>query len=240
MLTLTIQSLREARHAPYFFLRRQAQQRMQSYSLSTIGLLIVTVGLVAYVWNPPQDNSPQFASLTNSKPTAVEIAQRAPLIAPVESLLQTTARPLVVPQTADAAAATAVDELPPEFNTLDPQTPLNRNTRIADLAFATQIDDQYNAVGARRTFGEGFYTLYATFEYAAMADGMEWSWVWRFNGQVIGGGNELWNYGADGPGYIYFSPEEGFSEGEYSLQVFVNDSLVSQQSLTISAGAANN
>jgi hypothetical protein len=117
---------------------------------------------------------------------------------------------------------------------------MRRTTRITDLAFSTQIDDQYEAVGARSTFGEGYYTLYATFAYEDMADGMEWSWVWRYNGQVVSGGNEIWAYGSEGPGYIYFGPESGFSEGNYSLSVFINDELVTESTIDISAGAANN
>ncbi len=73
-----------------------------------------------------------------------------------------------------------------------------------------------------------------------MADGMEWSWVWRYNGEVIDGGNQLWAYGNDGPGYVYLRPEEGFSEGDYSLEIWVNDQLVAQNSMTITGNAANN
>ncbi|MBK7180127.1 MAG: hypothetical protein IPH82_23580 [Chloroflexi bacterium] len=54
-------------------------------------------------------------------------------------------------------------------------------------------------------------TLYATFDYSEMEDGMAWAWVWRHNGEVLEGGNELWDYGNEGPGFIYLSPEEGSS-----------------------------
>jgi hypothetical protein len=59
-------------------------------------------------------------------------------------------------------------------------------------------------------------------------DGLAWAWVWRHNGKVIDGGNELWAYGDEGPGYIYLSPEEGFLEGNYTLEIWVNGQLLSQ------------
>jgi hypothetical protein len=67
---------------------------------------------------------------------------------------------------------------------------------------------------------------------------MVWSWIWRQDGQVIDGGNELWAYGDDGPGYIYLSPEEGFGEGTYTLEIWVNDQLMGQASATMNDAAA--
>jgi hypothetical protein len=90
------------------------------------------------------------------------------------------------------------------------------------------VTADYDAIDPGRVFGEGAYTLFATFEYKDMVDGLEWAWVWRHNGKVIDGGNELWAYGDEGPGYIYLSPEEGFLEGNYTLEIWVNGELLSQ------------
>ena len=50
--------------------------------------------------------------------------------------------------------------------------------------------------------------------------------------------NELWTYGKDGPGYIYFSPEEGFQFGEYSLEVWVNGEMLAQSGAIMNSAAA--
>lgn len=101
-------------------------------------------------------------------------------------------------------------------------------TDLGTLVFSTEVTTDYDAIDPSRIFGEGSYTLYATFDYTDMVDGMEWAWVWRHNGKVIDGGNELWAYGDEGPGYIYLSPEEGFLEGQYSLEIWVNGELLNQ------------
>ena len=67
---------------------------------------------------------------------------------------------------------------------------------------------------------------------------MEWAWVWRHNGKVIDGGNELWVYGDDGPGYIFLDPEEGFQEGRYSLEIWVNGELLGQAAANMNDAAA--
>ena len=74
-----------------------------------------------------------------------------------------------------------------------------------------------------------------------MVDGMSWSWVWRRNGAVIDGGNQIWAYGDSGPGYVYLRPEEGFDLGEYSLEVWVNGEIMalSDFMVTDSVSASN-
>jgi hypothetical protein len=115
---------------------------------------------------------------------------------------------------------------------------MKENTNLGDIFFSTDITSNYEAVNPGRRFTEGFYTIYATFSYDGMTDGMVWSWVWRHNGQVIDGGNQVWKYGVDGPGYVYIRPETGFQLGEYALDVWVNGELFTQSSFTITEGVS--
>jgi hypothetical protein len=68
---------------------------------------------------------------------------------------------------------------------------------------------------------------------------MEWAWVWRRNGDVVNGGNELWNYGVDGPGWIYYEPPEGYEPGEYTLEVWINRELFQRAGFTVESEVAN-
>ena len=141
----------------------------------------------------------------------------------------------------EAAVITQLPEtLPAEFNQYEPTIQLADNTYIGSLSFSTDVDDELNAIDPRRLFEEGFFTLYATFEYGNMADGMEWSWVWRRDGEVISGGNELWVYGDEGPGYVYLNPQEGFKAGQYTVQIWVNDELMTQSNMFITTDVALN
>ncbi len=239
LFTLTVRALREARRAPYFFQRRQAQQQLQTYSLASLVMLIATLGVAMYAWQPADNSAPRLALLTNAKPAMVDLAEFEPAAA---------SRSVTTPDS-DAQTASAPEtlnthliiiELPDNYNTLTPTVDLVASTEIGPLAFATTITDQYEPVGARRTFGEGFFTLYATFPYRDMSDGMVWSWVWRRDGEIIGGGHEVWAYGEQGPGYIYLKPETGFKPGEYSLQIWINGELLTQDQVSVSARAANN
>jgi len=239
-LIITFKSWREMRRSPYFFIRRQAQQRAYTYSSASIVLLAISAVTAAYAWRPPADNVSRSAILTNAKPPKEEIIQLlndSPTV--TAGVAADVVDQFVSAETVSAPSVRPAYTLPEEFQQFEPTADPNEKTRIGNLSFATDITDNYQPVNPRRIFAEGNYTLYATFAYDAMADGMEWAWVWRHGGEIIEGGNQLWQYGSSGPGYIYFSPEEGFEFGEYTLEVWVNGDLFAQGSVIMNNAAVS-
>jgi hypothetical protein len=240
-LTITIKSWREMKRSPYFFMRRQAEKRLQTYASASFFLVMFAVAVAFYSWQPPTNDIPRVALLTNAKPPKQEIVQifeDAQSVAPLETA---DIEELVAANTAEiveTSIRTSEPTLPEEFNQVEPLVSLQDNTALGTLAFSTEISDQYEALNSRKLFAEGFYTLYATFSYDEMADGMAWAWLWRHNGEVVEGANELWQYGDDGPGYIFFNPDEGFQFGDYSLEVWVNGELLAQSTVTMNSAAA--
>lgn len=237
-LSVTIKSWHAAKRSPYFFLRVQAARRMQRYLVATLALVLATIGTSAYAWQAPQSVAPQHARLRYAKPSLTTIAvdvdsslaQVSPTtveidLSPVMSRVAATAPDLSDPLLKPA--------LPDQYNQLKPEIDLRADTSIGEISFSTQISSDYQALEAGRRFGKGFFTLYATFAYDGLADGMTWSWVWRHNNQVVDGGNQVWAYGKEGPGYVYFQPDEGFQLGDYSLEVWVNDTLMAQSNFTV-------
>jgi hypothetical protein len=150
----------------------------------------------------------------------------------------------------DSAEAGTVDQqatllpstsLPSEYDQLEPWVQLNKSTIIDGITFSTDITGDYQALDPSRRFTQGFFTLYATFAYDQMSDGMVWSWVWRRNDDVIDGGNQVWSYGNDGPGYVYLRPEEGFGLGDYFINIWVNGEQMAGSNFTvIDSISANN
>lgn len=234
---VAVKSWREMKRSPYFFMRQQAEKRLQTYMSASLVLLFLTVGVAAYAWQSPTDNTPYVAVLTHAKPpteAVITLMQGSPQTANSVELVES----LSAQQTSDLPASSSKPTLPATFHNYEPTAELTDNTELGSLYFSTEVSPRYEPVNPNNIFAEGFYKIYATFEYKAMADGMEWAWVWRRNGEVIEGGNELWAYGEDGPGYIYLKPEEGFKNGEYSLDVWVNGELLTRSDMTINTAAA--
>lgn len=245
LLTLlaSLKNWREMKRSPYFFQRLQATKRLQTYLATSALLFVITAGVTIYAWQEPQDTSRHMAILTHSKPDsdAEDIAALPPLMdklseeAIADFQLTEEGQPGQLLTVADQALASTAGTLPAEFDQFEPKVELTDASDLGALTFSTEINDEYEAVDPREIFPEGFYTLYATFSYDGLADGMVWSWVWRLDGQVVEGGNEVWNYGDEGPGYIYFSPEEGFDTGRYSLEVWVNGELLTQAAIVMNS-----
>jgi hypothetical protein len=244
---ITIKSWREAKRSPYFFQRIQASRKMQRYMLASLLLILAVVVTTTYAWQAPEEVTPPIARLSHAKPyqpltddtPSVEaVAQGSPVAVEI-NLSPASERNFVV--SADFTDPLLYPALPADFDKIDAEVEVSEATEIGAILFSTDITSNYRAVDPVRRFSEGFFTLYATFDYLEMADDMTWSWVWRHNGVVVDGGNQLWSYGQDGPGYIYFQPEEGFQPGEYSLEVWVNDGLMAQSSLRVTETiSANN
>ncbi len=242
-LFAAVKNWREMKRSPYFFQRLQAGKRLQSYLITSTFLFLITIGITAYAWQEPQDNTPRMAILTHSKPGTGE-QDNAELPQLVESVdeeavssfqLEDAENPGQLITIADQPFTAVVATLPEEFDRFEPTAQLGEDSDLGTLSFSTEITDDYEAVAVQDIFPEGFYTLFATFSYDGLTDGMVWSWVWRHNGEILEGGNEVWNYGDEGPGYIYLNPEEGFDAGRYSLEVWVNGELMTQSATVMNS-----
>ncbi len=246
-LLVSMKLWRDTKRSPYFFMRQQAAKQMQSYLSVFIVLMLLSAGVGVYGWRTPEDATVRMALLTRAKPATKEIqelmaqpsvAERATADATAGAATTRSGGVANVLLNADEATA-LVPELPAAYDQVEPQVDLKTTTELGTVVLSSTVTDEYKAINPTSVFGEGFYTLYATFDYKDMVDGMAWSWVWRHNGKVIDGGNELWAYGDEGPGYIYLSPEEGFAEGRYSLEVWVNGELMGQASATMNDAAVS-
>lgn len=254
VITLMIKAWRDMKRSPYFFMRRQAEKQLQSYAAKSVVFVLLTAVIALYTWQQPEpDTTLRVAILSNTKPPKAEIVQLfAQDIAPGQAnaltldhlFLDGLADDLFDPATGLALisegrehGALAVTELPDQYNRVRPSAELNEDTKLGQIFFSTEVDGNYTAIDPRFIFGEGRYRLYATFSYDGMADGMAWSWVWRHNGQVVDGNNELWAYGTDGPGYIFYAPPTGFRNGEYSLEIWVNGELMTQATAIMNSAA---
>jgi hypothetical protein len=242
-LFAAVKNWREMKRSPYFFQRLQAGKRLQTYLITSSFLFVIAIGVTAYAWQEPRDSTPHMAILTHSKPYAEAhgVVELPTLVETIDEetvssfQLEDSENPGQLITIADQPFTAAVATLPEEFDRFEPSADLSENSDLGTLSFSTEITDDYEAIKPQEIFPEGFYTLYATFSYDGLADGLVWSWIWRHNGEILEGGNEVWNYGDEGPGYIYLNPEEGFDAGQYSLEVWMNGELMTQSAAVMNS-----
>ncbi len=221
---------------------------MQRYMVASLVLILLTAVASAYAWQAPEEVTPLVGILKHAKPN-LEVNDAAPQQETVadespeaviinltpfsERDVDFSASDLLEAQEAPAPLAEPAVQVGPENTATE-------NAQLGGIAFSLDVSGNYQAIDPGNRFVEGFYTLYATFAYQGMVDGMNWSWEWLRNGAQIDGGDQEWSYGEKGPGYIYFRPEDGFKSGEYSLAIWVDDELQNQAGFTVAEGVAAN
>jgi len=242
-MAIVVKSWREVKNSPYYFMRRQAEKRLQTYSFASLCLVLITAITAGATLQKPTDQTVLVAVLTNAKPASNDVKALIESAPSIEVITEADLNAQSVSTTDQSLGVTnenllqTVLTLPEEYDQVEPTVDLADNTSLSPLVFSTKIDDDYKAINPNEVFAVGHYTLFATFDYDQMADGMAWSWVWRHEGEVVEGGNELWAYGDDGPGYIYLNPEDGFNAGKYSLEVWVNGELFTRADISMTGSA---
>ena len=192
-------SWREMKRSPYFFQRLQAGKRLQTYSSASLALFVITMVVGFYSWQEPADTTVRSAIISNSKPipeTAEEVESPSIVEAVDESISTETGFPLASDEVTDQLIAVADQPLiaakialPEDYDRFESQVALNDESNLGTLDFSTDVTEEYEAVNSRQLFAEGTYTLYATFDYEGLDDGMVWSWIWRRDGEILEGGN---------------------------------------------------
>jgi hypothetical protein len=219
---------------------------MQSYMTASALLLILTGSAAIYAWQSPTDTTPRLTVLRNAKPTSSlsdEAFSEQDVVAEASPDIVTINLGIDSGDSIDSEVDLAESIITPPTLGDEPDEEeatggSSGGTNIGPIYFSTDISSNYQAVDSGSRFTEGYFTIYATFSYESMEEGANWSWVWKRNGQVIDGGEQVWSYGSDGPGYVYFGPEEGFQLGNHSLEVWVEDKMMSQSSFSIIEGVA--
>jgi hypothetical protein len=226
----------------------QAGKKMQRYLVMSFVLILLTAVVSAYAWQSPEETTELVGVLKHAKPNpeifkATEVEEPAADDSPEAVIISLT------PSSEREVAFSALDLVESQeepqpvqeevvVEQVVAENPVTADSQLDGISFSLDINGNYQAIDPGYQFTEGFYTLYATFAYRGMSDGLNWAWSWQRNGAEIEGGNQVWSYGQEGPGYIYFRPEEGFRSGEYSLAIWVADELQSQSGFTVASGVA--
>lgn len=239
-------SILDAQRAYYHFQRRNAIERIQNYIITNLILVFLSAGVFIYGAAPQIINELSTQPIANAKPAKVipelrptrAIASTSQQSSDNSTLTQRANAPTARTITGEEIAALAPEEiipiLPDSFSKLKPESQLNDDAKVAELTFSSDINDAYLPVQPSEEFTEGsISTVYATFDYRSLENGNTWAWIWRQDGEIIGGGEKHWDYGNNGPGYVFMSPTTGIDKGDYSLEMWLNGELVAENSFEV-------
>jgi hypothetical protein len=163
-----------------------------------------------------EDSTPVNESEDLPVPTETSIPSATPLPSPT---FEATATPIAT-----------LTPVPPSPTPKGTPLPAPDSASLGPIVFSPEIDGRRNAVGATDRFSEGMERVYAVFPYAGMENGLSWTQVWYFNGEEFVREQAAWEYGQTDRSFVFIKP---VGAGDYKLEIFVNDELVSSAKFTV-------
>ena len=90
-------------------------------------------------------------------------------------------------------------------------------------------------------FPAGAREVHAGVPYQNMRDGTRWSYAWLLDGKTVTGESDLkWKYGQSGMLDIHLKSKNGLSDGLYTLQVLLNDTVAQEGKFSVGDPNAKN
>jgi S1-C subfamily serine protease len=103
----------------------------------------------------------------------------------------------------------------------------------SEFTFATDVDSNYNPIGAADTFASGVSEVYAIYQYEGMEDAQAWSRTWYLDGEAVLSQDDTWDGGESGNGWLNIYNNGGLPDGAYGLVAWVGGEKVQEGSFTI-------
>lgn len=238
-VVVTAVAWRQTKQSFHLYNRRAAEIRMQNYMTVTAILMMCMLLVGGYLWIETRDaEAVAGEQLSADEQNTQTESGDAPTLATLSNISATREAEAALlsetPPTPESQEAT----LPLEYRVVDARANLDTDSEVTRIVFASTLSDSYAPIDPAEQFSTDIQSLYATFDYYSLTNGLEWSWVWRRDGEVIDGGNEVWQYGIEGSAFIFLDPEL-FEPGEYSAEIWFNESLFARDNATIFQSATN-
>jgi hypothetical protein len=108
--------------------------------------------------------------------------------------------------------------------------PAPAGAQLGPISFALAVDDRRLAVNPGQVFSDTVNRVYAVFPFSGMRKGLTWTQVWFINGAEFAREQSAWQWGSQSYSYIFVKP---VGAGEYRLDLYVNDQLLTSGKFTL-------
>lgn len=99
---------------------------------------------------------------------------------------------------------------------------------FSGLVFGQGFDKNYNPINSGTIYTNPVGHMYALFSYDKMLDGIQWTALWLYEGDLIYFETLVWDSGGGGYGFTDYQPEpEEWLPGTYQIQIFVGTEIKS-------------
>ena len=104
---------------------------------------------------------------------------------------------------------------------------------FSNLIFSAQVSADGRPINPAAILPSGGKTIYATFDFQGMKNGLQWSQVWTMNGKPVVQQPGQWSDGAQGRKTLSLSNQKGLPDATYQLVVTVGNQVVIQGEVVV-------
>jgi hypothetical protein len=151
--------------------------------------------------------------------------------AALDAVAESTTATMAAPTTTSANPAVSVTaEISITSTSTATDTPVVGKTTprpdafLGSLILSRGIGPNKTPLQPSSTFNTNDAYIYVFYEFHNMANGIAWSHRWFRGATEVGSESNLWNYGTDGRGYLFFSPAVG--PGQYEIRLYIGDKVM--------------
>jgi hypothetical protein len=159
-------------------------------------------------------------------PPALE-TETAASAAPVTDTVTLTAVPTA---TAPVSGTATISDTAPAASPTVTDTPVQGKATprsdvfLGSLVLSRGIGPNKTPLQPSSTFSVSDAYIYVFYEFRNMTNGISWSHRWFRGSTEVGSESNLWNYGLEGRGYLFFSPAVG--PGQYEIRLYIGDKVM--------------
>jgi hypothetical protein len=182
--------------------------------------------VVAFATQSPETTMP--TDIITPLVTTSALTPESPTDTPAIAMVVTSPTP--VPAVATPTPTEAPTSIPPTatFTPPPPRGPAPPGSQLGPIEFATEIGSPLRAINPDTVFPS--VKIYAVYPYSGMQNGVNFAAVWFQDGAEIARDERQWEWGLQGRSYSFLIPP---GEGQYKLDLYVNDSLLATGSFEI-------
>ncbi|RME39105.1 MAG: hypothetical protein D6793_01655 [Thermoflexia bacterium] len=232
-LGLSVLRFRDARRAPYYFLREASRRAGTRWLLVAFVMVLLGTGALYVRAHPPASLVPPTVT---ASPTPTEVMP-SPTPMPSPTFTATpvpptpTSAPVPVSPTPTVTPTPAYPLPETALSPLPGATPARPEARITLWTFALG-EENGQPVQPSSSFPAGDFRVYAFIRYEGMSRGVQWTYGWYREGKYLDGNTCLWwvrmpdcpyMIGERGSTYLYYRRPGGYDPGTYEVRIWIED-----------------
>lgn len=129
----------------------------------------------------------------------------------------------LTPTITDTPSITNTPSIPQQIEAeFESEIAASQDALFSPLQFSRRLDDEWQPIDPLVEFENPVGHLYGAFSYNNMTDGVQWSALWYWEGELVYYETTLWEGGTGGYGYTDWEPpSDQWRSGSYEIQIFV-------------------